>query len=135
MELQTLYIESTEFTPEVNFLIDGNFTMSGVSRPEDVSKFYEEPINWLGKYKEDVLNHAENKYKFNKIHFVFKMKYFNSASAKHILKMLDMLKGYESMGLIIDIDWYYDEADEQLLEDGQDLSDAVELPFNFLKIE
>jgi hypothetical protein len=134
MEAQALYIEGSEFTPEINFTLQGEFSISGISRPEDVSKFYEKPMSWLDTFKNKLLNHAENKYRFNKIHFVFKLKYFNSSSAKHILKMLDLIKGFESSGMEIDIDWYYDEADEQLLEDGQDLSDAVELPFNFIKM-
>ena len=134
MEIQTFYIEGTEFTPEIKFEPEGNFMMAGVSRPEDVAKFYEKPILWLKSYKEEILDHSDNKYKFSKIHFIFKLKYFNSASAKHILKMLDILKGYENIGMEIEVDWYYDEVDEQLLEDGQDLSDAIEIPFNFIKI-
>lgn len=134
METKSLHIEGSEFTPDINFDVHGNFIMSGVSRPEDVSKFYEKPINWITKYKNEILEHAENKYKYTKIHFVFKMKYFNSASAKHMLKMMELLKGFESMGLEIEIDWFYDESDEQLLEDGQDLSEAVDIPFNFIKM-
>ncbi len=134
MELNTLQINATEFTPEIIFTLDGKFNISGISRPEDVSKFYEKPYQWLQTYKNEVLSHPQNKYKYTKIQIVFKMKYFNSASAKHILRMLDSIKGYEKFGLEIEIDWFYEEADEQLLEDGQDLSDAIEIPFNFVKM-
>ena len=130
METKSLFIKGTEFTPEIKFDIEGKFSMSGISRPEDVAKFYERPILWLKEYKNNIMNPV-NKYRISKIHVVFKMKYFNSASAKHILKLLEIIKTYEKIGVEIITDWYYDEADEQLLEDGQDLSEAIELPFSY----
>ena len=133
--MESLLIEKTEFTPEINLNTNGTFIISGISRPEDVSKFYEKPIDWLKKFKEIILLNASNKYKIPLISIIFKMKYFNSASAKHMLKMVEIISGYQVAGVDIKVEWYYDEADEQLYEDGQDLSDAIGLPFKFIAIK
>lgn len=133
MNINNLYIKSSEFTPGITFKTNGIFEISGVSRPEDVAKFYEVPIAWLKNFTNVVLSTA-NKYQL-KIHCTFSLKYFNSASAKHILLLLEQCKKFDGLGFEVKIDWYYDEADEQLLEDGQDLSEAVEMPFNFIQLE
>jgi hypothetical protein len=135
MALKDLHIEGTEFTPEIVFSSGGTFHISGISRPEDVFNFYQSPVEWLKKFKDEILVNAPDQFNSPALHFVFKMKYFNSASAKHLLRMLDILKGFEEMGFELKLDWYHEEADEQLLEDGQDLSDAVDIPFNYIPLK
>ena len=36
------------------------------------------------------------------------------------------------MGYILDVDWYYEDGDDQMLEDGEELSEALEIQFNFI---
>ena len=45
------------------------------------------------------------------------------------------MKNLIDQGLDIGIDWYYEEGDEKMMEDGEDLAEAVELEFNFIEIE
>lgn len=131
-ELKRIRIEATEFTPEISLNEDGNLCFCGVSRPEDVTTFYETPINWIKTFNDDYINKSEVKYKISQIHLVFKMTYFNSSSSKSILVFLSIIKQIEAKGIKIIIDWHYNEADDQMLEDGQDLSDAVEIPFKYI---
>lgn len=130
--MEPLMISDTEFTPAI--ILDpvrNEFSISGVSRPENVPGFYEPAILWLRQFEQS-LEHLDAKYKLPAIRFVFKMVYFNSASAKLLLQILEILKRIDQKGIDIRIQWYYEEGDEQMLEDGQDLSDAIDFPFEFI---
>ncbi len=45
------------------------------------------------------------------------------------------MKNLNDKGINITIDWYYEEGDEKMMEDGEDLAAAVELEFNFIEME
>jgi len=133
--MHNFIIPGTDYTPRITFIAEtGNLEISGVSRPEDVAGFYEEPLEWLGGFEEFVLK-SENKYEVQDLRFIFKMSYFNSSSSKYILQMLRHIKNLIDKGIDISIDWYYEEGDEKMMEDGEDIADAVELEFNFIEIE
>ena len=128
-------IEETEFTPEISFdLNTRKFIFKGVSRPEDVFKFYEPAIDWLKDLDQNLHTHTDTKYNFTNIDVEFRLTYFNSSSSKMLLQILEILAKIQQKGVEIRIDWYYDENDEQMLDDGSDLSESVKIPFNFYKI-
>ncbi len=128
-------IPATDFTPKVSFLADsGQLEISGVSRPEDVAGFYEEPLSWLAEFEEQVLR-SENRYGIQELNVSFKMSYFNSSSSKYIIQMLRHIKNLISGGIGTRIEWYYEEGDEKMMEDGEDIAEAVELEFNYIELE
>lgn len=130
--MNNFYLAETEFTPEISFNIEKRkLTFKGVSRPEDVVKFYQPAVNWLREFDEDVLAHSSAKFNMPSIHVEFELTYFNSASSKMLLQLLEIIKKFQDKGIDIVIDWYYDANDEAMYDDGADLSDAVNLPFNF----
>lgn len=130
--MEPLIISETEFTPAITFdPINNEFGISGVSRPENVPGFYEPAVLWLRQFEHSI-EHLDAKYKLSVVRFVFKMVYFNSASAKLLLQIIEVLKRIDQKGIDIRIQWYYDEGDEQMLEDGQDLSDAIDFPFEYI---
>jgi SiaC family regulatory phosphoprotein len=133
--MNKFFIEETEFTPELSFdLNTRKFIFKGVSRPEDVFKFYEPAIDWLKELDQNLLTHSDTKYNITNIDVEFRLSYFNSASSKMILLILEALVKIQKKGVEITVDWYYDENDEQMYDDGMDLSGSVSLPFNFYKI-
>ena len=133
--MDSLIIPATEFTPKVTFMIEsGHFEISGISRPEDVAGFYDELLEWLAKF-EDFLLKSGNRYKEQDFRFIFKMSYFNSSSSKYFIQMLRHLKNLKDNGLDLIIDWYYEEGDEKMMEDGEDLAESVELEFNYIELE
>ena len=128
------YLEETEFTPEI--LLDGDaktFSFKGVSRPEDVLKFYMPAINWIRDFDQELSMHSNLKYQIAAIKVDFHLSYFNSASSKMLLQILENIKKFQSKGIDINVNWYYDEADEQMYDDGLDLSESIDIPFNFVK--
>jgi hypothetical protein len=133
--MNSLIIPATDFTPKVNFIIEtGQLEISGVSRPEDVAGFYEEPLDWLSRFEESIVK-SGNRYEFQDMHLIFQLSYFNSASSKFIIMMLRHIRNLISHGINNKIDWYYEEGDDKMMEDGEDLAEAVELEFNYIEME
>jgi hypothetical protein len=133
--MNSLIIPATDFTPKVNFVIEtGLLEISGVSRPEDVAGFYEVPLQWLERLEESILK-SGSRYEFQDLHLVFQLSYFNSASSKYIIQMLRHVKNLLNHGINIMIDWFYEEGDDKMMEDGEDLAEAVELEFNYIETE
>jgi hypothetical protein len=128
----TLQIEATEFTPAINFnLSKRKLSFEGISRPEDVIKFYQPAIDWIKELEYKIRTHPDMRYAIPSLHVEFRLSYFNSASSKMLLQLLQILKRIKEMGVEIVVDWYYDANDEAMYEDGMDLSETVEIPFNF----
>lgn len=134
--MESLIIEATEFTPGINFDLNTYvFKMHGVSRPEDVMEFYSPIIEWLKQFDEEIVSHTSTKYDIPLLNFVIHMSYFNSSSAKSLLQVFERFKVIYNRGIKLQIDFYYDDGDEQMKEDGEDLSEAIEIPFNFIPVE
>lgn len=128
--MENLYIEPTEFTPKVNFDIKNRkFELIGTSRPEDVVSFYESIIFKVEKFVNTILENEINTEDFN-FNLVFDLDYMNSASSKYILQILDYFKKLYLKKASIIVDWYYEDIDDQIFEDGEDLSDVIKIPFN-----
>ncbi len=119
------------FDPE-NYL----YEMKGNSRPENVRDFYYPIIDTLRKYFEKIV--AENEILFfNRecFKFNFKLEYFNSASAKFISDILIIIKNSTEAKLNIKVYWYFDEGDDDMKEVGEDFSDMISVPFNFIMVK
>ncbi len=61
-----------------------------------------------------------------------KFDYLNSSSIKFISDIIDKLDFYCKGGGDVEINWYYDENDEDIEEMGDELKEDVDLPFNLI---
>jgi hypothetical protein len=128
--MESLNLERTESTPHIVLNPKDNyFEISGESRPENVSKFYEPILIWLEKYNE-VLR-AQKAKGNSPIQFNFKLEYFNSSSIKFIYDILKKLEDWKE-NVSVQIAWFYDDGDEDMLENGQEFTRIVNLPFNLI---
>jgi hypothetical protein len=110
--MKDLIIEPTNKTPLVEFHLDGKLTLAGNSYPENVRDFYEPVITWVDQLDTDEIN------------LDLIMDYTNTASAKFLLEMLrkfDITSRFKT----VNINWYYEEDDEDTLEAGQLLEDIL----------
>ena len=122
--MEVLKIEGTQDIPEV--ILDessGRVEFSGRSLPEDVQEVYDPILEWIGKYLEKPRSQT---------HLIFRFEYFNTASSKKILDVIEKMKGVIDNGHELKVDWYYAENDEDMLDEGESFSEFVELPFNFI---
>jgi hypothetical protein len=125
--MERLIVNATEYTPAID-CDPSTLTMQfkGISRPENVGLFYQQVIDWIDGLKQEVTN------KYRKtITLTFKFGYCNSATQKYILIILEKLVDMKALGLDINVNWLCLKGDEKMLEDGEDISDAIGIDFNF----
>ncbi|MBN1117268.1 MAG: DUF1987 domain-containing protein [Bacteroidales bacterium] len=129
--MKRLILSATDYTPAID-LNPANLSMhfTGVSRPENVGLFYQQVIDWVEEIPYELKELGSSTLKI-----VFKLDYCNSATQKYILIILEKIVEIKDQGLDLVVEWYYDQGDDKMLEDGEDISDAIGLAFNFYPFE
>jgi len=118
------FIIQTRITP--GFVIkNGNIRFSGKSIPEDAHSFYTPIINVLNNY----LEKPESK-----TTVCFNLEYINSSSKKILINILKIFEQASKNGLFIEIEWYFEDDDDSIIDLGQDLKSLVHLPFRFIEM-
>ncbi len=110
-------VDATDRSPKV--LIDpdaGIVTFEGESYPENVVEFFGPILEQLRSF----LKASEGR----AITATFKLRYFNSSSAKVIFNIIDTLDGAGKDNDLA-IQWFADAEDDVMIEFGEDLQDDV----------
>ncbi len=133
--MEKLTIEATSHSPEISFDPDeGKFTISGVSRPEDVRAFYYPVLEWLRKFLDEEIRTGKTVYNGERpLVLEVKLKYFNSSSAKFLFDIFTEISELQEAGQKVVIRWYYDEGDDDMLEAGEELSEIAGIPFEYIE--
>ncbi|MBN1599636.1 MAG: DUF1987 domain-containing protein [Bacteroidales bacterium] len=122
--MEALDIRATNDTPKVLLDPDNDvFEISGRSLPEDVISFYQPVLDWLEDYKDSPNDYTE---------FVFKYIYFNTATSKLVQDILIKLEEISEAGNKVQVIWYYEEDDEDMLDLGEEFSENVDIPFDII---
>lgn len=122
--MENFTIKQGEDTPEV--LVDmarGLIEISGKSLPEDSVLFYM-PVETAVK------GYISNPNPVTKVNL--RLEYLNSSSQKRILEILTLLEELIEKGLEVKIFWYYNQEDEDILEEGRDLAKMLKLPISIV---
>jgi len=120
--MKDLVIEETRLRPKVYFNgAKGLLNIEGRSLLEYAEELFDPMNKWLEEYlkepyKETVMN--------------FALEYFNSSTAKAIIRFLAIAKKLEGKTNLI-VNFYYD--DENVLEYGKDFAEIVDLKFNYIQ--
>ena len=116
--MENLEIESTERTPRIFFDYDNHhFEISGEAYPENSDEFFRPVMDALQAY---IASGASDK-----ISFLFKLIYFNSSSARVLMKLFELLnEAAESRS--VDIEWHYHEEDDTMEEFGEEFAEDME---------
>ncbi len=124
--LEPILLDSTSDTPLVELDKEqGIFRFEGRSLPEDVIKFYAPIQNWFADY-------CANPNEETVIHF--NLEYFNSSTARIIVKMLIGLEEVRKQGTSkVSISWHYREKDEVMMERGMELRSVLDIPFDMIE--
>lgn len=122
--MNDIRLEGSPKTPTVNFTADnGTLEIKGRSIPENSIEFYKPLIEWIEKYSKS----PKDKTVVN-----VQLEYFNTSSSKCIL---DVFKRLEAIQNEVQINWYYEEDDEDMLEAGEDYDAIISIPFKMIEIE
>lgn len=124
--MEPLIIPATIKTPKIHFdPASGVFDLEGMSYPEYGKEFYKPVLEWVSEYIKTPNGHTELNIKF---------KYFNTSSAKSILSILQKFNEVRSNGHTFVVNWYYEPNDEQMIQDGENYSTLLKLPFNMVQL-
>ncbi|MCF8275816.1 MAG: DUF1987 domain-containing protein [Flavobacteriales bacterium] len=122
-EIKALVLEPTKETPHVTLDATGNkFEVSGRSFPLNAKGFYVPVLEWLDSYAASPNAKTE---------FTFKLEYFNTPSSKSISDILKKLKEIKDAGNAVDVLWYYEEDDIDILDLGHVFARTVGMDFEF----
>jgi hypothetical protein len=120
-----LNISSNIDTPSVQCdSLNGTLHLKGISIPENSMGFYEPIIEWVDK-KIDT-----NKSKFD-IHIA--LEYFNTSSLKSLLNLIKKALEKNNTAFKVNVNWHYDEDDEDMMFRGEELALILRYPFNYIK--
>lgn len=116
--MENIIIQETEIGPEIKMDISGSVTIKGRSMMEDASLFFKPCYEWITEY---IRNNKS-------LSIAIELSYFNSSSAKQLMKILMVVDDSEIEGKVI---WLYPKDNDVLLERGQELEIMLDLPFEF----
>lgn len=134
--MRKLHIRPYKDSPEIIFDPDANlFSIKGICHPENVTKFFQPVMEWLDEYKQFL-----DKSKTTKdIKLVIFFRYFNSATYKYLITLLQKFHEFTDIGCTLFVDWHYETDDEEMKESGEELFEysgliipykCIESPFN-----
>ena len=118
-------ILSTKNTPEISLNPDGIIKIIGRSMNGNVSEFSEQIENWVDEY---ITNPPE----LTCVDIY--LEYFNEINLKIYYSLLRKIESIKLKNKKFIINWFYEEGDEDILEKGEKISIALDIPFNFIMI-
>ena len=120
--MDAICIEGTNKTPSVEFNSErGLLEIKGRSNPEDSKIFYRPLINWV----DDYVSHPPKK-----TTVVIKLEHFNTISSKSLLDLFKRLKTIINSKNEVEINWYYEQDDEDILDAGKNYEHITGIPFS-----
>jgi len=124
---ESVSIQGSSETPEIKLdSNEGEIKFSGRSMPEDAKSFYAPLKQWIEQYSKDPQKGTN---------VIFAFEYFNTASSKMIMELIECVKMVQDNDPDLRVEWHYLEDDDDMLEAGEDYSDITGLDFEFLSYE
>lgn len=118
---------SAPYYPSINFNAEtGVCEIEGESYMEEAYKFYLPLINWIKEFTEK---------EKRKIYFNVKLMYFNTSTSKCLLDIFELLKKYSNEGGEVEVNWYYDPDDPDMIDEVKDFEREAELNFNIKELQ
>lgn len=122
--MKDLVIKGNKQNPDLIFsATSGELKVSGQSLPENATLLYQPVLEWIAEY---------SKAPAKRTVFSLKMKYYNTASSKMFFSIIKSLNVLYKAGSDIEIEWFYQDDDEDMLDAGEYFRDLVDIPFKFL---
>ncbi len=116
-------ISHTRNSPEIIMRPDGLIRISGRSIHPNAADFFRPFEEWVGEYVKDPADLTS---------VDVCLEYFNSASAKVFIHILERIKQVTLKNKRFIFNWYYEVGDEDILERGEYFSTVLGVPFNFI---
>ena len=125
--MDNLHIEGDLKNPTLNFDYDaGTISIKGRSWPEHAVNVYQPAFDWLEDYKKSPQA---------KTTFKVELEYFNTSSSKVVLQIMQKAAEMHKSGMDVKVEWYYENDDFDLKEEGETFAEMVDVPVEMVGIE
>lgn len=126
MSKDAVHILPTNKTPEVHLNPKGSIKITGRAIDESRNKFSDDIISWLDEYMVNPANLTE---------VVIALEYLNSYNSIIMANILRQVAQVTAKAKKLNIKWYIDEDDDDLLERGRYISQTFNIPIDFIMTE
>lgn len=124
--MESFLLKETHKTPMVKIdPKDGVIRIKGKSIPEDGSIFYKPILQEIDKLS---VNPPQ------KTKVDIQLEYFNTNSSKYLYQIFKKLESMHTEKSTVEINWYYEMDDWDLMEAGEDYQSILNIPFNLIEI-
>jgi hypothetical protein len=124
--MHELRIPATTNLPEIFLSPDGFIKVKGRSIHENIFDFFKPVELWIRDY---IKTPAEMTV------VDIELEYCNSASSKLLINIIQQISQVRNQHRKLQVNWYYEDGDEDILERGEYFSSILSIPFNFIKIK
>lgn len=115
--------KGTFFVPNIHFSAKtGICEVQGESYLEDTFTFYQPLVDWIKEFASSQQPITLN----------VGLTYFNTASSRSILDLLEALKDYEETGGKVKVNWTVKDWDEDMQQEVEDFAMDADLPINII---
>ena len=115
-----LLIQKTLNTPLIKF-DDGVLVISGRSIPENAISFFEPLFKFIADY-------TKKPFPITEVNVL--LEYANSSTNRSLMTVFTLLEKIYENGSNVNINWYFENGDELMLELGNDFKAILRLPFS-----
>ena len=126
MQIRELHILSTNNTPGILLKPEGFVRIDGRGLTGYNEETSEQILNWIQEY---LRNPAELTI------IIIALEYVNSASAKTLVSILKEISRVVKHNKQFFVHWCYEDEDEDILERGEYISTALNIPIDFIRTQ
>jgi len=117
--MSNLIIKPTRNTPYINFDDQkGKLTIEGRSYPNDSINFFQPLFEWSEKYRKESTT------------VNIRLEYFNTSTCKQLLSLLRLIIDNNSENEV-QVNWFYEDSDLDVLEIGQHMQSILKVDFQY----
>ncbi|MGC1389704.1 MAG: DUF1987 domain-containing protein [Bacteroidales bacterium] len=116
-------IEPTNSTPEIILDPNGVIIIKGRSMNKNAAEFYKQTDSWIDAY----INNPADLTRID-----IRLEYFNSANSMIFISLLRKIANVILKDKELIINWYYEEDDEDILAQGENISSVLDIPINLI---
>jgi SiaC family regulatory phosphoprotein len=119
-------IAATQSTPEVILDPEGVITIRGKSMNKNATEFYSQVESWIDAY---ICNPAD----LTRVDIY--MEYFNGSNSIIFNSLIRKISSVKLKDKKFSINWYYEEDDDDILAQGENISSILNIPVNLIMTE
>jgi hypothetical protein len=125
MLLNRKNIAPTENTPKVVLDPEGVIMIKGRSMINNAAEFYKQIEEWIDIY---VSNPAD----MTRVEIC--LEYFNGVNSIIFISLLRKITKVKLKDKLVEINWYYEEDDDDILAQGENISTVLNIPVNLIML-